>query len=114
MPNTDKNKTVVKTTKMDEILEKAKTGATVKTYQEADNKPTTTTIPTADKKERGKVGRSKVAQDDKKKARQVFYSDNEFIDIEKCADEMGMDAKAFMQMCVNVKVKAMMKIEEDK
>lgn len=109
MQNTDNNKNVVKSTKMDAILAKAKAGATVKTYQEADNKPTTTTIPVADKK--GKVGRSKVAQDDKKKARQVFYSDNEFIDIEKCADQMGMDAKAFMQMCVNVKVKAMMKVE---
>lgn len=113
MPNTDKNK-VVKSTKMDEILKKAANVATVKTYQEADTKSKASTVPVADKKEKGKVGRSKVAQDDKKKARQVFYSDNEFIDIEKCADEMGMDAKAFMQMCVNVKVKAMMKTEEDK
>ena len=100
---------------MDALLAKAKIGATTKTYKEADEiKSKVIITPVADKKEKGKVGRSKVAQDDKKKARQVFYSDNEFVDIEKCADEMGMDAKAFMQMCVNVKVKSMMKIEEDK
>ena len=99
--------------KMDDLLAKAKTGASVKTYKDADDKPKAATVPVADKKEKAKVGRSKVAPEDKKKARQVFYSDNEFTDIENCADEMGMDAKAFMQMCINQKVKSMLKVEDE-
>lgn len=98
--------------KMDAIINKAKTGTANKTYKEADTKVTDEKVPVAIKKERGKVGRSKVAPDDKKKARQVFYSDNEFIDIEECADDMGMDVRTFMQMCINQKVKSMMKEEE--
>ena len=98
---------------MDQLLAKAKTGTSNKTYKEADNNSKVATTPVADKKEKGKVGRSKVAPEDKKKARQVFYSDNEFTDIEECADEMGMDAKAFMQMCINQRVKSMMKAEEE-
>jgi len=99
---------------MDDLLAKAKKGTTTKTYKEADTKSKAATTPVADKKEKGKVGRSKVAPEDKKKARQVFYSDNEFTDIEECADEMGMDAKAFMQMCINQRVKSMLKVEDDK
>lgn len=100
--------------KMDDLLAKAKTGTSVKTYKDADDdKPKAATTPVADKKEKAKVGRSKVAPEYKKKARQVFYSDNEFTDIENCADEMGMDAKAFMQMCINQKVKSMLKVEDE-
>ena len=90
---------------MDDIVSKAKKSATNKTYKEADD--------TASKKEGGKAGRKKVSDNLKKKARQVFYSDVDFAEIEECADHLGMDTKSFMQMAINQKVKATLKeIEE--
>jgi len=95
---------------MDDILKKASKEATTKTYKGADKgKDEITTKAT----KKGTVGRSKVAEDDKKKARQVFYSNNEFIKIEDIAEEMGMDTKAFMQMCINQKVKSLTKDSEE-
>ena len=93
---------------MDKLVNKATKSSTNKTYKEADEVKAVDEVK-ADKKERSKAGRSKVADNLKKKARQVFYSDDDFSIIEECADELGMDAKAFMQMCINQKVKSLTK-----
>jgi hypothetical protein len=93
---------------LNDILNKAKAGTTNKTYKEADEVKAVDEVK-ATKKEKSKAGRSKVADNLKKKARQVFYSDDDFSIIEECADDLGMDAKAFMQMCINQKVKQMTK-----
>lgn len=72
----------------------------------------TATAP-ADKKE-SLAGRKKVSASQKKKARQVFYSDDEFEDILKCAEIEILDVKAFMQRAINKEVKALLREEEIK
>ena len=61
-----------------------------------------------DKKE-SSAGRKKVSESQKKKARQVFYNDISFAEIEECADFLGVEPKTFMQMAINQKVKAVLK-----
>jgi len=63
-------------------------------------------------KEKGRPGRKKVDPRDKKKARQVFYSDAEFEEIEALADGLGIDVKSFMQMAINQKVKSLTEEKE--
>lgn len=92
-----------KNERMKNILASASKESTKKTYKEADTK--TEVKPQADKKE-SVAGRKKIKESQKKKARQVFYSDEDFADIEKCAESMGIEAKTFMQMAINQKVKS--------
>ena len=82
---------------MDDILKQARENSTDITYKDAETKD--------EEKKKSKAGRPKVSKADKKKARQVFYSDNEFEEIEALAEELGIDAKAFMQMAINQKIK---------
>jgi len=96
-----------KNDKMDEILNLAKSDATDRSYEEAEKeeKPG----KAVSDKEKGRPGRKKVDPRDKKKARQVFYSDAEFEEIEALADELGIEPKAFMQMAINQKIKELSK-----
>ncbi len=87
-----------------DILNKAKTSTSNKSY-EAEDKKVDEVKPV--KKEGGSAGRKKVT--DKKKPRQVFYNNAEFSVIETLAEDLGMDTKSFMQMCINQKVKALTK-----
>lgn len=68
---------------------------------------------TASKKEVGTAGRKKVKDTQKKKARQVYYSDEVYEnDIAKCAEHLGIEPKTFMEMAINQKVKATLKMIE--
>jgi hypothetical protein len=65
-------------------------------------------------KEKLKAGRKVKSASQKKKARQVFYSDDDFEAIEECAEIMSIEPQAFMQMVINQRVKAILKdVEED-
>jgi len=93
---------------MKAILKKATKSTSNKSY-EAEDKKVDEVKPV--KKEGGSAGRKKVT--DKKKPRQVFYNNAEFSVIEELAEDLGMDTKSFMQMCINQKVKALMKDKQD-
>ncbi len=54
-------------------------------------------------------GRKKVI--DKKKPRILFYNNAEFQIIENLAEKIGIDARSFMLMCINQKVKMLLKTE---
>lgn len=57
-------------------------------------------------KEKGVAGRKKVSARDRKKARQVFYSDAVFEDdIEACAEFLNIEPKTFMEMGINKLIK---------
>lgn len=88
-----------------DILNKAKTSTSNKSYEAEDKKAVKPV-----KKEGGSAGRKKVT--DKKKPRQVFYNNAEFSVIETLAEEMGVDSRVFMQMAINQKVKELMKAKE--
>lgn len=89
---------------MRDILNRAKKTTSNKSY-EAEDKKVDDVKPV--KKNGASSGRKKVS--DKKRARQVFYNNAEFCVIEELAEDLGMDTKSFMQMCINQKVKALMK-----
>lgn len=84
---------------MDELLLKAKSGTTNKSYESAETKEENPV------KEKSEAGRKPVPVNQKKKARQVFYSDDDFAEIEACAELLCMEAKTFMQIAINEKVK---------
>lgn len=67
-----------------------------------------------DKKEVGKGGRPKTDERQKKKPRQVYFSDAEFEDeIAKCAEFMGLETKDYMEMAIRQQVKKTSKFMEE-
>jgi len=95
--------------KMDALINQAKKDTSNKTYKEADDLDG----KSEGKKSKASSGRKKVPASHKKKARQVFYSDEDFKHIESCADILGVEPKTFMQMAINQKVKAMLAGSDD-
>jgi len=88
-----------------DILNKAKTSTSNKSYEAENNKADE--VKPVRKEGASAAGRKKVT--DKKKPRQVFYNNAEFSVIEELAEDLGMNTKSFMQMCINQKVKALIK-----
>ena len=88
---------------MADILKKAKDSTSNKSYDEVDQQEEKE--PTANKKEVGSAGRKKVKARQKKKARQVFYSDEEFEEIAECAEFLCIEPKTFMEMGIKKLIK---------
>lgn len=88
---------------MADILKKAKDSTSNKGYDEVDQQEDK--APTANKKEVGTAGRKKVSANQKKKARQVFYSEDEFAEIIECAEFLCIEPKTFMEMGIKKLIK---------
>ena len=107
--NKDKS-TQGKNSVMANILKEASSSTSNKSYEDEDKK--IDVIKTTSKKEKGVVGRKAKEPEQKKKARQVYYTDNEYKVIEECAELTGIEPKNFMQMHINLGVKKIQKEEE--